>query len=131
MDSIGMTPNLIGAGIENVKGPAEIDPTAERIEALGKEFEGVFMSLMLKEMRNSLEDGGFFGGEGSDTYGGMFDMFMGQSLAESSPLKIADLVSKSYSKFQSNASHPDTTRSQSENQAGGEGQGKPSISTVI
>ena len=64
---------------------------------LGKEFESLFLSLMLKEMRNSFEssEGGLFGsGDSSDTFGGMFDMFMGQHLSESSPLGIADAVER-------------------------------------
>lgn len=65
-----------------------------QIDKMANEFESVFVSLMLKEMRNTLDDGegGMFGGEGSDTFGGMFDMFMGQHLAESSPLGIADAI---------------------------------------
>ena len=69
----------------------------EKIEQAASEFESVFLSLLLKEMRNTLdqENGGLFGGEGSDTLGGMFDMFMGKHLAEASPLGISDAV-KSY-----------------------------------
>ena len=64
------------------------------IEEASSEFESVFLSLMLKEMRNTLdsEEGGLFGGDGSDTYGGMFDMFMGQHLSEASPLGIGDAI---------------------------------------
>lgn len=64
------------------------------IEDAASEFESVFLSLMLKEMRNTLDsdEGGLFGGDGSDTYGGMFDMFMGQHLSESRPLGIGDAI---------------------------------------
>ena len=64
------------------------------IEGAAREFESVFLSLLLKEMRNTLDskDGGLFGSEGSDTFGGMFDMFMGQHLAEAQPLGIADAI---------------------------------------
>ena len=73
--------------------------TANRAESVGKEFESVFVSLLLKEMRNTLDtgEGGLFGSEKSDTFGGMFDQFMGQHLAEASPLGIADAI-KSYLK---------------------------------
>jgi len=66
----------------------------EAIEKAASEFESVFLSLMLKEMRNTLDsdEGGLFGGDGSDTYGGMFDMFMGQHLSESRPLGIGDTI---------------------------------------
>jgi flagellar protein FlgJ len=62
-------------------------------EKMASDFESVFVSLMLKEMRNTLDgENGLFGGEGSDTFGGMFDLFMGQHLSESSPLGIADAI---------------------------------------
>lgn len=69
--------------------------TKKEIQQVGEDFESIFMSLMLKEMRNSLgvdEEGGLFAGEGSDTYGGLFDMFMGQHLAKSGALGIGQAV---------------------------------------
>ena len=67
---------------------------AEQAQKLGKEFESVFVSLLLKEMRNTLDqgEGGLFGSEQSDTFGGMFDQFMGTHLADSSPLGIAGAI---------------------------------------
>jgi len=109
MTEIGNTPNLIGNGIEKYASlnPAtaetETDQAKARLESIGKEFEGVFLSLMLKEMRNTLDEGGFFGEETSDTYGGMFDMFVGQDLAETSPLGITEMLVDNFSKFQNAA----------------------------
>ena len=65
--------------------------SAKEAKSAGKEFESLFLSLMIKQMRSSLE-GGFFQGESSDVYGGMFDMMLGQSMAESAPLGIQSLV---------------------------------------
>ncbi|MEM8734204.1 MAG: rod-binding protein [Planctomycetota bacterium] len=81
------------------------DMGEQQLEAVGKEMEGVFLSMLLKEMRNSLEDG-FFGKEGSDTYGGMFDLFIGQHLAESKPLGLSDTLLNQYTKNQGNAGRP-------------------------
>lgn len=66
----------------------------QRIDGAAQEFESVFLSLLLKEMRNTLDtkDGGLFGSEETDSFGGMFDMFMGQHLAEAQPLGIADAI---------------------------------------
>jgi len=66
----------------------------EQADKMGKEFESVFVSLLLKEMRNTLDtgEGGLFGSEQSDTFGGMFDQFMGEHLADSSPLGIAGAI---------------------------------------
>ena len=53
-----------------------------KVQKAIKDFEGVFLSMMIKELRQSdSEDGGLFPGEASDTFGGMFDTFMGQELA--------------------------------------------------
>jgi flagellar protein FlgJ len=65
------------------------------IKKVGEDFESIFLSMMLKEMRNTIsseEGGGMFSGEGSDTYGGLFDMFMGQHLATSSQLGIGKAI---------------------------------------
>lgn len=101
MDSFNVTPILTGMGLENKIASkdvgVEVKKTASEIQKAGNEFEGVFLSLMLKEMRNTLE-GGFFGEESSDTYGGMFDMFVGQDLAKSQPLGISKILLESYSK---------------------------------
>ena len=69
-------------------------PQPQSVESVASEFESIFLSLMLKEMRNTLdsENGGLFGKEGSDTFGGMFDQFMGQHLAQAQPLGIGDAI---------------------------------------
>lgn len=63
----------------------------EQAAEVGKEFESLFMSLMIKELRSSLDEG-MFQGDGGDVYGGLFDMMMGQSLASSSPLGIQKMI---------------------------------------
>ena len=63
-----------------------------KMEGAATEFEGLFLSMMLKEMRNSLSEDSLFGGESSDVYGGLFDMMLSQSMAETQPLGIAKLL---------------------------------------
>ena len=72
----------------------DLNESEAEAEELGKEFESMFVSLLLKEMRNTLDqgDGGLFGSEQSDTFGGMFDQFMGKHLADSSPLGLAEVI---------------------------------------
>ena len=65
----------------------------ERIGEVAEQFETVFMSLVLKQMRSSLSEG-LFSGDESDVYGGMFDMFMSQSLASSRQLGIATAIER-------------------------------------
>jgi peptidoglycan hydrolase FlgJ len=99
-NSIGLSQAMasqVGGDVEALqmaKDRIKAEVKNEAIEKAASEFESVFLSLMLKEMRNTLDsdEGGLFGGDGSDTYGGMFDMFMGQHLSESRPLGIGDTI---------------------------------------
>lgn len=95
--SLGLPPgvenqltNQLNASVNGVSSSEKAEANPELKEAVS-EFETVFLSLLLKEMRNTLDqsEGGLFAGESSDTYGGMFDMFMSQHLSESQPLGIA------------------------------------------
>jgi len=90
----GLTPALPGNMGPNA---AEGVRSAEQMNTLGTEFESVFLSMMLKEMRQSLDEG-FFGGDSSDSFGGMVDLFIGKHLAQSNPIGIADLMLQQYSK---------------------------------
>ena len=76
--------------------------SGKNMEEMGSEFESVFLSMMIKEMRQTLETG-FFGEEGSDSFGGMFDLFIGKHMAETSPLGVGDLMLQQYEKHQSNS----------------------------
>lgn len=64
------------------------------IEEVAKGFESMFVSMLLKQMRETLEPGVMFGEDKSDVYGGLFDMFMGQYLAQQGAFGIANLVRK-------------------------------------
>jgi Rod binding domain-containing protein len=61
------------------------------MEGAIEKFEGLFLSMMIKQLRETDSGGGLFTGEGSDTYGGLFDTFMGDHLAESSDTGIEQL----------------------------------------
>ena len=78
--------------------PTSAASTPEQVESVGEEFESLFLSLLLKEMRTSDEEG-LFGDESSDSYGGLFDMFMGQHLASQSPLGIQKMMAEQYEKM--------------------------------
>ena len=74
----------LGAELKNVA-------SQQRQEAAVK-FESLFVSQLLKSMRDTIDGDGLFGGDASDTYGGLFDLFMGQHVAQSGGLGIGDLV---------------------------------------
>jgi Rod binding domain-containing protein len=63
--------------------------------AVAKGFEGLFMSLVLKEMRKTLEPGTLFGKDSGDVQGGLFDLYLGQHLAKSGGLGLARMLQNS------------------------------------
>lgn len=68
------------------------DPrAAQDPHALAQEFESLFVSQLIKEMRQSSEEG-LFPGDESDTFGGMFDMFLGRHIAENGGIGLADSI---------------------------------------
>jgi flagellar protein FlgJ len=62
------------------------------VDAVATNFESMFLSMMLKEMRQTLDKGGFFGEDTGDVYGGLFDLYLGQHLAEAGGIGIAPLI---------------------------------------
>jgi flagellar protein FlgJ len=58
------------------------------------ELEGLFVSLLLEQMRQSVGGEGMFPGDQSDIYGGMFDMYLGRQLADNGALGIGQMVSR-------------------------------------
>lgn len=71
----------------------------ELAQEAARQFESIFMSILLKEMRQSIGDGGLFAGDSSDVFGGMFDLYMGEHLANSTNLGVSDLVNKQLEKY--------------------------------
>ncbi|MEO1983548.1 MAG: rod-binding protein, partial [Fuerstiella sp.] len=61
--------------------------------SVAREFESVFVSMMLKTMRQSMSKD-MFAGDDSDTFGGMFDAFMGQHIAENGGIGMAKLFAE-------------------------------------
>lgn len=59
---------------------------------VAQDFESVFASLMLKEMRKTLEPGAMFGEDSGDVYGGLFDLYLGQQMSQSGGFGLAKMV---------------------------------------
>ena len=100
MDAIGLTSPLLPTDFSHVASrsddlsKADEPASARQKEQVALEFESAFLSLLLKEMRQTLEGGGFFQGDGADVYGGLFDLYLGQHLAESHALGIGQIISR-------------------------------------
>lgn len=79
-----------------------IERRLARLSAMGEDanpaeaaamFEGLLATMMVKEARRSLGDGGFFGdGPGADIFNGWLDQHMGQALADGWDLDLAGMV---------------------------------------
>ena len=71
-----------------VKGAADA-----RLKDMAKEMEATFLSMLLKEMRQTLEpDGGLFPGDSGDVQGGLFDLYMSKHLADGGGVGLASAL---------------------------------------
>jgi flagellar protein FlgJ len=72
-----------------VKGAADA-----RLKDTAKELEATFLSMLLKQMRETLdtESGGLFPGDSGDVYGGLFDLYMGRHMADGGGIGVADAL---------------------------------------
>lgn len=64
----------------------------ERVAQVASDFESLFASQILKEMRRSLDSEAMFGGDAGDVYGGMFDLFVGQQMASNGGFGLAKML---------------------------------------
>jgi Rod binding domain-containing protein len=82
----------IGAAAESSL-RAKAEGTAATSE-LAREFESVFVSMMLKQMRSSLSEEGLFPGDSGDTFGGLFDMHMSQHITEAGGIGLSEAIGR-------------------------------------
>ena len=64
----------------------------DKIAKVAGDFESLFASNLLKEMRKTLDPETMFGGDGGDVYGGMFDQFVGQQMSRSGGFGLAKML---------------------------------------
>ena len=67
---------------------------------VAQDFESVFASMILKEMRQSLEPGTLFGEDSGDVYGGLFDRFIGEQMSKGKGLGMSRMVQESLEQMQ-------------------------------
>lgn len=91
MQAAGMALSEIKDIAKQVSAKASSDQEElAKIDA-AEQFESVFFSMMIKEMRQTLQEG-LFGGENTDSFGALFDQYMGSHLSSGTGLGIRDLV---------------------------------------
>jgi Rod binding domain-containing protein len=70
----------------------------EQSRAAAKRLEGLFATLLVKEMRTTQSTGLFGQGTSADVYGGWFDQLLGEVLAKQGELHLADGIEQSLAK---------------------------------
>jgi Rod binding domain-containing protein len=79
-------------------GPGDGCGEADRLRAMspkeaGTAVEGIFVTMLVSEMKKTLSDGGFFGnGPGSGGVDGMFDQMFGEEMARRGGLGLGSWV---------------------------------------
>ena len=90
MDSIRRTdmptsvhvPASLGAGV---------NPNAS-LTTVGRAFESMFASMLIKQMRQTLDGESMFGKDPGDVLGGMFDHFLGEQLGRAGGLGVGRMI---------------------------------------
>ncbi len=62
------------------------------LDAVATGFESLFVSLLVKQMRQTLDSDTMFGQDNADILGGLFDFAMGQHLAKAGALGIGKML---------------------------------------
>jgi Rod binding domain-containing protein len=108
MDVLATLPGsaLTPGGHLAMKATATQDGDLRKIEQVAKGFESLFLSMLCKEMRETLEPGTLFGGDQGDVFGGLFDQFLGEHLSQGGSLGIAAMVRKQLTAQAPHEQHP-------------------------
>lgn len=64
----------------------------DAIEPVARQFEGIFLQMMLKSMRDAVPEGGLFEDSGRDMYQDMHDKQLAVSLAAQGGIGLADTI---------------------------------------
>lgn len=76
-------------------GATVTDKAVARVKDMAGEMEATFLSMLLKEMRQTLDEGeggGLFPGDSGDVQGGLFDLYLGRHLAEAGGIGLASAL---------------------------------------
>ena len=88
MDATSSIPSAPLLGLERMPDRRAVPDTA------AKAFEGMFVSLLLKQMRQTLDGNSMFAGDTSDVLGGLFDHYLGDHIAKSGGMGIGAMIRK-------------------------------------
>ena len=86
-------PGLAGIVLDQKTERFKADAPHSSPEDAGRRMEALFATMLVKELRRTLPNEGFFGsGPGADTFNGMLDEQIGEQLADRGALDIAGRV---------------------------------------
>ena len=80
-------------GLTDLKRASRQDPDAA-IDEVAKQFESMFIQMMLKSMREALPKDGLFSSNDMDTYTEMADQQIAVNMAESGGIGLADVIAR-------------------------------------
>lgn len=89
---------------------ASLSKNQRRAQEMAKDFESMFLSQIIKGMRQSLEPGSMFAGDSGDVQGGLFDQYMGQHLADAGGVGLAATIKRQLAQQESPPHVDDTSR---------------------
>ena len=90
LPSLGSSPEALAAPIRPGDGRS--------MDAVATNFESLLLSLMIKQMRQTLEPEGLFPQDSGDVMGGLFDLYMGQHLAQVGGVGIGTMLRRQLEK---------------------------------
>lgn len=67
---------------------------SKAIQEVATDFESIFLSTLLKEMRQTSGEDGLFAGDTADVQGSLFDMFLGQYLAQTGQFGLGSYLNQ-------------------------------------
>jgi len=82
----------------------------EAIKGVAKQFEAVFVAMMLKSMRDATHSEGMFDNEASKMYTSMFDQQISQKIAAGKGIGLADMLTRQLSKAAGQANPLDSSQ---------------------
>ncbi len=86
-------------GFEQMRAQAR-SGDSEALSGAAKQFESVFVQMMLKAMRDTVPEGGLFDSETSDFYEGMFDQQISLNIANGKGIGLAHVIERQMSGMQ-------------------------------
>ena len=130
MQSATTTPTYTDfSEFSTLRAEARVDPQSS-LKKVAKQFEGIFIQMMMKSMRDASMGDAIFDSDQSKLYRDMFDKQVALDMANSKGIGIADSLVRQLSQNKSNVIKPDSYSLQSQQYDGSALHGKKLPLTV-